>query len=55
MADLTVQGKFINHNNFQTDILADEVAYSWLDFEDTRDGKGELSNTKEFSHEKWNQ
>ena len=33
-------------NNFKTDILADATEYSWLEFEDTRDVKGELSNPK---------
>ena len=28
---------------------------SWIDFEDTRDGKGELIKPREFSHEKWTQ
>ena len=49
----TLQGKIINLNNIKTDILADDIDYYRLNFEDTRDGKGETSNPKEFSHEKW--
>ena len=49
------RGKIVDLNNFKTDILADYIYESWIDFEDTRDGKGELSDPKEFSHEKWTQ
>ena len=55
MTDLTLRGKIIDLNNFKTDILADAIEESWLDFEDTRDGKGELRKPKEFSPEKWAQ
>ena len=55
MIDLTLQGKIINLNNFKTDIIADAIEESRIDFEDTRDIKGELRKTKEFSHEKWTQ
>ena len=55
VADLTLRGKIINLKNFKTDILADEIEDSRIDFEDKRDGKGELRKTKEFSHEKWTQ
>ena len=52
---MTLQGKIINLNNFKTYILADAIDESWLDFEDTRYGKGELRKPKELSHEDWNQ
>ena len=52
---LTLRGKIMNINNFKTDILSDTIEESRIDFEDTRDGKYELSNTKEFSHEKLSQ
>ena len=55
MTDLTLRGNIINLNNFKTDILADAIEESRIDFEDTRDGKGDLSKPKEFSHEKWAQ
>ena len=51
MADLTLWGKIIDLNHFKTDILADVIDESRLDFEDTRNVKGDLSKTKEFSHE----
>ena len=50
---LTLWGKIININNFKTDIISGAIEESWLDFEDTRDGKWGLSNTKELSHENW--
>ena len=50
VTDLTLQGKIIDLNNFKTDIIADEIEESRIDFEDTRVGKGELSKPKEFSH-----
>ena len=43
---MTLQGKIIDINNFKTDILADAIENSRLDFEYTRDGKGELINPK---------
>ena len=48
MTDLTLQGKIIDLNKSKTDILADAIEESRLDFEDTRDGKGELIKPKEF-------
>ena len=50
MPDLTLRGKIIDLNNFKNDILSDDIEDSWIDFEDTRDGKGYLSKTKELSH-----
>ena len=52
---LMLRGKIIDLNNFNTDILADAIEKSGIDFEDTRDGKRDLSNPKEFSREKWSQ
>ena len=52
---LTLQGKIIDLNNFKTDILDDATEESRLDFEDTRDGKGDLSNPKYFLRAKWTQ
>ena len=52
---MTLRGKIIYLKNFRTDILADAIEDSRIDFEYTRDGKGELRKTKEFSHEKWTQ
>ena len=48
---MTLRGKIIDRNNFKTDILADAIEKSRLDFEDTRYEKGELSKPKYFSHE----
>ena len=53
MTDLTVQDKIIDLNNFKTDIFAYAIEDSRVHFEDTGYGKGELSNPKYFSHEKW--
>ena len=55
VSDLTLQGKITDINKFNTDTLADAIQESWLDFEDTRDVKWELSKPKYFSHEKWTQ
>ena len=55
MTDLTLRGKIIDLDKFKIDILADAIDESRIDFEDTIDGKGGLSKTKEFSHEKWTQ
>ena len=52
---MTLWGKIIDLNNFKTGILDDAIQYSRLDFEETRDGKGEMSKPKEFSYEKWTQ
>ena len=52
---MTLRGNIININNFKTDIIADAIEESQIDFEDTRDVKGELIKPKEFSHEKWAQ
>ena len=43
---LMLRGKIIDMNNLKTDILADAIEESRLDFEDTRHGKGDLSNPK---------
>ena len=55
VVDLTLWGKITDLNNFKTDIIADTIEDSRIDFEDTRYRKGDLSKPKEFSHEKWNQ
>ena len=55
MIYLTLRGKIIDIKNFKTDILDDAIEEYRLDFEDTRDVKGELIKPKEFSHEKWTQ
>ena len=52
---MTLRGKIIDINNFKNDILADAIDDLWLDFEDTRDGKGYMSKPNKFSHEKWTQ
>ena len=49
MTYLTLWGKIIDLNNFKTDVLADDIEESRLNFEDTRDGKGGLINPKDFS------
>ena len=55
MTDLTLRGKIIDLNNFKTGIISDAIDEFRIDFEYKRYGKGELSNPKEFSHEKWTQ
>ena len=35
--------------------MYDAIEDSRIDFEDTRNGEGYLSNTKDFSNEKWTQ
>ena len=52
---MTLQDKIIDLNNFNNDIIDDSIKWFRLDFEDTRDVKGELRYPKEFSYEKWNQ
>ena len=52
---MTLRGKIIDLNQFKTDIISDSIDEFRIDFEDTRDVKGELSKPKEFSHEKWTQ
>ena len=52
---MMLRGKITDINNFKTDILADDIEESRIDFEDTRDGKGELRKPKEFSHKKCTQ
>ena len=42
-------------NSFKTDILAGAIEGYQIDFEDTRDGKGELIKPKELSHENFTQ
>ena len=51
---MTLQGKITDLNNFKTDVIADTIEESRIYFEDTKDGKGELSKPKALSHEKWN-
>ena len=43
---MTLQGKIIDITNFKNDIIADAIDESWIDFEDIRDGKGELIKPK---------
>ena len=49
---MTLWGKIIDLDNFKTDILADSIEESHIDFEDTRYVKEDLSNPKELSHKK---
>ena len=53
MTDLTLRGKGIDLNNFNGDIMSDTIGESRIDYEDTKYGKAELNNPKEFSHHKW--
>ena len=46
VTDLTLRGKIIDLNHFKTGIISDSIDESRIDFEDTRDLKGELSKTK---------
>ena len=55
VTDLTLRVKNIDLNNLKSDILSDAIEEYRLNFEDTEDGNGELSNPKYFSHEKCNQ
>ena len=50
---LTLQGIIIDLNDFKTDMISYAIEESRIDFEDTRDGKGDLIKLKEFSHENW--
>ena len=50
-----LRGKIIDLKNFRTDTLADTIDEYRIDFEDTIDGKREMSNPKELSHGKWSQ
>ena len=52
---MTLRGKTIDLNDFKTDIISGAIDEYRLYFEDTRDGKGDLSKPKEFSHENWAQ
>ena len=52
---MTLQVKHISLNNFESDVMTDVIDESRLDFGNTRDGKVDLSNPKEFSHGKWTQ
>ena len=52
---MTLRGKAIDLKNFKTDIIADAIDESWIDFEYTRYGKGELRKPKELLHKRWNQ
>ena len=47
---MTLQGEIIDINHFKTDILADAIEDSRIDFEDTRYGKEKLIKPNEFSH-----
>ena len=55
VTDLTLQGKIIDLNNINNDIIYDDIEEYRLDFEDTSYGKGETSKPKEFSNENWTQ
>ena len=46
--DLTLRGKTVDLNYFNSDVLYDSIEESRLGFEDNRDGKGGLSNPKGF-------
>ena len=46
VANMMLWGKFIDLSKFKNNILADAIEESWLDFEGTIDGKGELSKPK---------
>ena len=48
MLDLTLRGKTVDLNYFNSDVLYDSIEESRLGFEDNRDGKGGLSNPKVF-------
>ena len=43
---MTLWGKNIALNNFKSYILSGMIKYSWLNFEDTIYGKGEIIKTK---------
>ena len=47
---LTLWGKIMDLNKLKTNIISDASEESRLDFEDTRDGEGELSKPNEFSN-----
>ena len=55
MKELMLRGKNIDLNHFKNDVLSDAIEEYQVYFEDTRGGKGELSKTKQFSHEKLNE
>ena len=46
VTELTLWGKSIELDNFNSDILSDTIEESQLNFKDTRYGKEYLSNTK---------
>ena len=52
---MTLRGKIIDLNKFETDIIADAIEESRIHFEETRYGKGDLRKPKELSCEKWTQ
>ena len=52
---MILRGKITGLNNFKTDISDDAIDESRLDFDDTRDGKGELKKPNKLLHEKWTQ
>ena len=45
-------GGNIDLNHIKSDILSDVIEEYRLDFEDTRYGKGDLSNNRDFPHKK---
>ena len=55
VTDLTLQGKPIELNHFKSDIMSGAIEESRLNYEDTRDRKGELDKPKELAHDKWTQ
>ena len=55
VTDLTLRDEIIDINNFKTDIIADAIEESRIDFEDTIYVKEGLSKSKELSHENWTQ
>ena len=46
MTELTLRDKNIDLNNFKYDVLSDAIEDYILNFEDTRDGKGDMSKPK---------
>ena len=52
MTDLTLRSKNIDFNDFKSGVLSETIEEYLINFEYTRDDKGELSNTKDISHVK---
>ena len=46
VTNLTLQGKNIDLNNYKSDFMSNMIEEYQLNFEDTRDVKGGLSNPK---------